>query len=46
VACESNALLNTVVILALNTEIRTLQWSQIDLFKRTLIVGKSKTAAG
>ena len=37
--------------LALNTalrknEIRTLRWVQIDLFKRTLTVGKAKTEAG
>jgi len=48
VAAESNPLLHTVVILALNTalrknEIRTLGWSQIDLFQRTLTVGRSKT---
>ena len=50
-ACESNALLHTVVSLALNTalrknEIRTLRWSQIDLFKRTLTVGRAKTEGG
>ncbi|HXN17116.1 MAG TPA: site-specific integrase [Candidatus Binatus sp.] len=50
-ACTSNALLNAVVTLALNTalrknEIRTLRWSQIDFEKRTVTVGKSKTAAG
>jgi integrase len=47
-ACESNQLLHTVVTIAVNTalrknEIRTLQWSQIDFFKKELIVGKSKT---
>jgi integrase len=50
-ACGSNALLKAVVTLALNTalrknEIRTLQWSQIDFEKRTVIVGRSKTQAG
>lgn len=50
-ACSSNALLNAVVTLALNTalrknEIRTLRWSQIDFEKRTLTVGRSKTQAG
>ena len=50
-ACASNPLLSAVVILALNTalrknEIRTLRWGQIDMFKRTLTVGRSKTAAG
>jgi integrase len=50
-ACESNAPLQTVVTLALNTalrknEIRTLRWNQIDLFKRTLTVGRTKTDAG
>lgn len=49
--CESNPLLFTVVRLAMNTalrknEIRTLKWGQIDLFKRTLTVGKTKTEAG
>jgi integrase len=48
VACEKNQLLHTVVTLAVNTalrknEIRTLQWSQIDFFRKELIVGKSKT---
>ena len=47
-AAESNLLLHTGVMLALNTalrknEIRTLRWSQIDLFQRTLTVGRSKT---
>jgi len=47
-ACESNSLLHTVVSLALHTglrknEIRTLTWGQIDLIKRTLVVGQSKT---
>jgi integrase len=50
-ACGSNALLNAVVTLALNTalrknEIRTLRWSQIDFEKRTVTVGRSKTQAG
>ena len=50
-ACESNSLLHTVVSLALNTalrknEIRTLRWSQIDLFNRTLTVGQTKTEGG
>jgi integrase len=50
-ACESNALLRTVVSLALNTalrrnEIRTLRWSQIDLVERTLTVGQTKTEGG
>lgn len=50
-ACESNALLHTVVSLALNTalrknEIRTLRRNQIDLFKRTLTVGRTKTEGG
>jgi len=50
-ACASNPLLHTVVTLALNTalrksEIRTLRWGQIDLFKRTLTVGKTKTEGG
>jgi integrase len=50
-ACEANLLLRTVVILSLNTalrknEIRTLQWSQIDLLGRTLTVGHTKTEGG
>jgi integrase len=50
-ACESNGLLHTVVSLALNTalrknEIRKLRWSQIDLFNRTLTVGRTKTEGG
>jgi integrase len=50
-ACGSNALLNAVVTLALNTalrknEIRTLRWSQIDFEKRTVSVGRAKTQAG
>jgi integrase len=50
-ACESNALLYSVVSVALNTalrknEIRTLRWSQIDLFNRTLTVGRAKTEGG
>lgn len=49
--CESNLLLHTVVTLALNTalrknEIRTLRWGQIDLFKRSLTVGRTKTEGG
>jgi len=49
--CESNPLLRTVVILALNTarrknEIRTLRWQQIDLIARTLTVGCTKTEGG
>jgi integrase len=50
-ACESNSLLHTVVSIALNTglrknEIRILRWNQIDLFKRTLTVGQTKTEGG
>lgn len=50
-ACASNALLNAVVTLALNTalrknEIRTLRWSQIDFEKPSLTVGRSKTEGG
>ncbi|HWS95262.1 MAG TPA: tyrosine-type recombinase/integrase [Candidatus Methylomirabilis sp.] len=50
-ACGSNALLEAVVTLALNTalrknEIRTLRWSQIDFEKRTVTVGKAKTEGG
>jgi integrase len=50
-ACSSNALLNAVVTLALNTalrknEIRTLRWGQIDFEKRTVAVGRAKTEAG
>jgi integrase len=50
-ACASNALLNAVVTLALNTalrknEIRTLRWSQIDFEKRTVMVGRAKTEGG
>lgn len=50
-ACASNALLDAVVTLALNTalrknEIRTLRWSQVDFEKRTVTVGKAKTQAG
>jgi integrase len=50
-SCRSNVLLHTVVTLALNTalrknEIRTLKWGQIDIFKRTLKVGKAKTEGG
>jgi len=44
-------LLHTAVTVALNTtlrknEIRLLRWGQIDFFKRTLTVGKSKTETG
>ena len=47
-ACESNQLLHTVVTIAVNTalrknEIRTLQWNQIDFFRKELVVGRSKT---
>ena len=50
-ASGSNALLNAVVTLALNTalrknEIRTLRWSQIDFEKRMVTVGRAKTRAG
>ena len=50
-ACECNSLLRAVVSLALNTalrknEIRTLRWCQIDLLKRTLAVGRTKTEGG
>jgi integrase len=50
-ACGSNALLNAVVTLALNTalrknEIRILRWSQIDFEKRTVAVGRAKTEGG
>ena len=50
-SCESNLLLRTVVILALNTalrknEIRMLRWQQIDLIERTLTVGRTKTEGG
>ncbi len=50
-ACESNALLHTIVSVALNTalrknEIRLLRWSDIDLFNRTLTVGRAKTEGG
>jgi integrase len=50
-ACKANPLLDTVVTLDLNTalrkkELRLLRWNQIDLFKRTLTVGMSKTKAG
>jgi integrase len=50
-ACASNTLLNAVVTIALNTalrknEIRTLHWNQIDFDKRTVTVGKAKTASG
>jgi len=50
-ACESNLLLCTVVILALNTTLRkneiwTLRWRQIDLIARTLTVGRTKTEGG
>lgn len=50
-ACASNSLLETVVTLALNTalrqiEVRLLRWNQVDLFKRTVTVGESKTEGG
>ena len=50
-ACGSNALLNAVVTLALNTalrknEIRTLRWSQIDFEKRTVAVGEPRQKEG
>jgi integrase len=50
-ACGSNALLYTIVLLALNTalrknEIRTLHWNQVDLLKQTLSVGHTKTEGG
>jgi integrase len=50
-ACESNTLPHTVVSLALNTalrkhEIRLLRWSEMDLFNRTLTVGRTKTEGG
>lgn len=50
-ACGSNALLNAVVTIALNTalrksEIRTLRWSQIDFEKRAVAVGRAKTDGG
>jgi integrase len=50
-ACGSNALLNAVVTLALNTalrknEIRILRWSQLDFEKRTVAVGRAKTEGG
>jgi integrase len=43
--------LYTAVVIALNTgmretEIRTLKWRQVDFETRTVVVGKSKTAAG
>jgi integrase len=49
--CAPNPLLDTVVTLDLNTALRTkelrlLRWNQVDLFKRTLTVGKSKTEGG
>jgi integrase len=52
-ACEisRSRLLQPVVILALSTamrygEIRLLTWKQVDLDSATVVVGKSKTAAG
>jgi integrase len=50
-ACGSNALLNAVVTLALNTalrknEIRTLRWNLVDFEKRTVTVGRAKTQEG
>ncbi len=49
--CESNSLLRTVVLLALNTalrknEIRMLRWRQTDLIERALTVGRTKTEGG
>jgi integrase len=40
-----------VIVLAINTgmsvsEIRGLTWGQVDFMANTLVVGKSKTAAG
>jgi integrase len=48
---ETDSACHTATVLALNTsmrkdEIRLLRWGQIDFEKRTLIVGRSKTAAG
>jgi integrase len=48
---ESDSACHTATVLALNTamrkdEIRLLRWGQIDLEKRTLTVGRSKTEAG
>jgi integrase len=48
---EADSACHTATVLALNTamrkdEIRLLRWEQIDLEKRTLTVGHSKTAAG
>jgi integrase len=50
-AAESDSACHTATVLALNTamrknEIRLLRWEQIDLEKRTVIVGLSKTEAG
>ena len=49
-AAEADSACHTATVLALNTamrkdEIRLLRWEQIDLEKRTLTVGHSKTAA-
>jgi len=48
---EADSACHTATVLALNTamrkdEIRLLRWEQIDLGKRTLTVGRSKTEAG
>jgi integrase len=48
---EADSACHTATVLALNTamrkdEIRLLRWEQIDLEKRTLTVGHSKTAEG
>jgi integrase len=48
---EADSACHTATVLALNTamrkdEIRLLRWEQIDLEKRTLAVGRSKTKAG
>lgn len=48
---EADSACHTAAVLALNTamrkdEIRLLRWEQIDLEKRTLTVGQSKTEAG
>lgn len=50
-AAKSDSACYAAVVLALNTtmrktEIRKLRWEQVDLEKRILIVGKSKTDAG
>jgi integrase len=48
---STSANLHVAIVVALNTglrdsEIRNLQWKQIDFFKQLLTVGKSKTAEG